>query len=336
MKVLFDHPSPFFLAHGGFETQILQTKAGLESLGVEVECARWWDRGQKADLIHYFSAARPEYLRLAQAQKLPVVMTQLFTETCNRPGWKLILQGAAVQSILAVPFFRATKDQLNWSAYQAASHLVVGLEAEKEVLFKVFRAPPSRVSVVPLGLSKTYLGASPGNRDGDYLITTGTVTPRKGSVPLAMLAHAAEVPVLFVGKPYHPSDPYWTQFEKLIDNKWVRYHAHLESELEMISLLRGARGFVLNSQFENWSLSASEAVACGLPLLLPNQKWSRERFGSEARYFERPGRGRNAGILRQFYDNCPRLEAPKIKLFSWAEVAERLKEIYSNVLSTSR
>jgi len=334
MKVLFDHPSPFFLAHGGFETQILQTKAGLESLGIEF--ARWWDREQKADLIHYFSVARPEYLRLAQTQKLPVVMTQLFTETCNRPTWKLILQGAAVQTILSVPLFRATKDQLNWSAYRASSHLVVGLEAEKDVLFKVFRVKPSRVSVVPLGLSKTYLEVSPGDRRGDYLITTGTITPRKGTVPLAMLARAAQVPVLFVGKPYHPSDPYWAQFQSLVDDKWVRHHAHVESELEMISLLGGARGFVLNSQFENWSLSVSEAVACGLPLLLPHQKWSRERFGSEARYFARPGSRQNVEILRHFYEDCPQLNAPKIRLFGWPEVAERLKEIYSTVLSTSR
>jgi glycosyltransferase involved in cell wall biosynthesis len=47
----------------------------------------------------------------------------------------------------------------------------------------------------------------------------------------------------------------------------------------MIGLLQRARGFVLNSRFENWSLAAHEAAACGLPLLLPDLPWSREQFG---------------------------------------------------------
>ena len=34
MKVLFDHPNPFLLAHGGFQVQIKQTKKALEELGI--------------------------------------------------------------------------------------------------------------------------------------------------------------------------------------------------------------------------------------------------------------------------------------------------------------
>ena len=54
----------------------------------------------------------------------------------------------------------------------------------------------------------------------------------------------------------------------------------------MVALLQASRGFVLMSQFENWCLSAHEAVACGLPVLVPDQNWSRERFGNAARYFQ--------------------------------------------------
>lgn len=46
MKVLFDHSFPFALAHGGFQIQIEQTKAALESLGVSVDYLRWWDDSQ--------------------------------------------------------------------------------------------------------------------------------------------------------------------------------------------------------------------------------------------------------------------------------------------------
>ena len=33
MKVLFDHPNPFMLAHGGFQIQIEQTKKAPERIG---------------------------------------------------------------------------------------------------------------------------------------------------------------------------------------------------------------------------------------------------------------------------------------------------------------
>jgi glycosyltransferase involved in cell wall biosynthesis len=85
--------------------------------------------------------------------------------------------------------------------------------------------------------------------------------------------------VLFVGKPFAAGDSYWEQFRQLVDNKYVRHQPHVASEQEMIGLLQRARGFVLNSRFENWSLAAHEAAACDLPLLLPDLPWSREQFG---------------------------------------------------------
>jgi glycosyltransferase involved in cell wall biosynthesis len=334
MKVLFDHPYPFWLAHGGFRTQIEHTKRGLEQIGVEVEFARWWDPDQKGDLVHFFSVAQTEYLRLANRQNLPVVMTPLLSSPCNRSHWQLALQGALVRTVRAVPFFRASKEQLRLTAYDASRHLIVGLEAERKVLVRVFGIDAQQISIAPLGLSNTYLQAGIGKRKGDNLICTGTIHSVKRTVLLANLAREAQVPVLFVGKPYHPTDPYWLKFKGLIDNKWVRYHPHVETEAEMISLLQAARGFVLYSEYENWCLSASEAAACGLPLLLPDQNWSRERFGSEARYFS-PGNARDhVSVIQQFYQECPGLSVPRKSLFSWQEVARVLKAAYDRVLSS--
>jgi glycosyltransferase involved in cell wall biosynthesis len=336
LKVLFDHGQPFILAHGGFQTQIEQTKAGLRQIGIDVEYMRWWDAEQAGDLIHFFSTARTQYLQLARRRRLPVIMTQLFSATCNRSNWHLGIQAAVTRSVLGLPLFRNIKDQLTWTAYRACDQLVVGLEAEKTVLVRVFGIDPARISIVPLGLSASYLEAPPSDRRGEHLVSTGTITQQKGSIPLALMARAARVPILFVGKPYDVNDSYWLQFQSMVDDRWIKYHPHVVTEGEMIELLRGARGFVLNSEFENWSLSASEAVACGLPLLLRDQKWSRERFGNQSRYFTAPGRRENVEILRRFYEDCPHLPPPKIKLFSWVEVAERLQNVYRAAAQTSR
>jgi glycosyltransferase involved in cell wall biosynthesis len=334
MKVLFDHLQPFFFAHGGFQTQIEQTRQGLLELGVEVEWLRWWDDTQKGDLIHYFGTAPASYLRQARSIGIPTVMTTLFTATCNRSDRLLRLQGTVVRTVLGLPVGGGIKRQLEWSSFGLCDRNVVGLEAERRVLELVYGLPASRVSLLPLGLPDRFLSAQPSDRAGDHLICVGTITERKCSVELADLARRAEVPILFVGKPYAESDPYWKTFSSKIDNHWVRYQPHVHSEDEMIALLRNARGCVVKSWYENWCLAAHEAAACGLPLLVPDQKWSRERFGAEATYFSTDGTG-DAEILRRFYQHCPDQSQPKIQLHSWRDVATLLRPIYESVANQS-
>lgn len=333
MKVLFDHAAPFALAHGGFQTQIEQTKAGLERLGIEVEYLRWWDDKQSGDLIHYWGVPSVFYLKLAQGKKISVIVNHLFTETCNRSPMQLAIQGAITQTLLALPGWGMIKNQLTWESFRMATHLVVSLRAEKGVLRTVFDVPEKRITTVPYGMHRDFLEAGKAARDGKCLITTGTITERKRPVELALMARDAEVPLLFVGKPYHPDDPYWKKFEALIDNRFVFHRNHVDGRDEMIKLLKSSRGFVIYSEYENWCLSAHEAVACGLPVLVPDLPWSRECLGAEASYLDANGSSENPARLRAFYEKCPQLPAPGIKLYSWDEVAGQLSACYHSLLA---
>src|SRR4026208_1625078 len=104
MRVIFDHPFPFALAHGGFQVQIEQTKRGLGENQVHVDFTRWWDSQQEGDLIHYFAAAPNPYLESARAKNIPVIMTTLFTETCNRSDSQLRRQRWLTNLVLGLPF----------------------------------------------------------------------------------------------------------------------------------------------------------------------------------------------------------------------------------------
>ena len=333
MKVIFDNAAPVMLAHGGAQIQIEQTKAGLESIGVEVEYMRWWDKTQRGDLIHYFGTASNYYLNLARTTGKPVVMTTLFTAACNRSDTQLQWQGRVIKAALKFPAANGLKNQLNWGTYARATRNVVGLECERFVLEKVFHVSAKNISVVPLGLPDIYLRAGPGRRQAAHLICTGTITQRKNCLELAEMARAAQTPVLFVGRPYSETDAYWLRFKKLVDGKLVKHQPHTDSQAEMVGLLQAARGFVLMSDYENWCLSAHEAVACGLPLLVQDQKWSRERFGDQISCFQRIGNNpENVETLKQFYAAAPGLHSPAIKLHSWVEVAQELKSVYERVL----
>jgi glycosyltransferase involved in cell wall biosynthesis len=334
VKILVNCTIPFALAHGGQAIQIQQTMAALNAIGVVTEPLRWWDEQQAGDLIHYFGVPPLEHIRLAHTKGIPVVSTHLFTAACNRPAARLRLQGWMIRSFLKLPLGEGIKQQLNWRSFQNCRLNIVGLAAEQRVLELAYGIPPEQVAVVPLGLDAIFLNAGRGDRSADYLLCAGTITRRKNSVALARLAHAAQVPILFVGKPYSASEPYWREFSSLVDGRWVRHHPHVAEQTEMVSLLKSARGAVVMSAHENWCLTAHEAIACGLPLLVQDQKWSRERFGNQVRYFKSIGYSpENVTVLKQFYDEAPGLPAPNIKLYSWAEVATQLKAVYQKVLN---
>jgi hypothetical protein len=255
MKVIFDNLTPpFFLAHGGAQTQVLQTLEGLRAVGVDVETSRWWDGSQQADLIHCLGTPNRSYLDFAAKKGIPVVSTTLFTATCNRSPRQLSFQGAMISALLAlpgIPPWPAIRSQLKWDCYRRCRINVVGIEAEADVLTRVYGVPREQIRIVPLGLADPFLAAGPGPRNEEHLITTGTITERKRSLELARMAIEAQVPVCFVGKPYDRTEPYWKAFEKLIDGRYVRHVSHTESVEEMIRLLQTARGFVLSSDYEN-------------------------------------------------------------------------------------
>lgn len=335
MKVLIDCHLPFSVAHGGMQTQIEQTKARLEEIGVEVDYLHWWDGNQRPDLIHFFGVPSGGYVTYARMQGVRFLLNNLFTATCNRGDFTLSVQAVATRAVQTLPLFRTFLTQPAWKAYMDADHHVVSLQAEKEVLQRVYRVPAERITCVPYGLSETFLKAGRGERSESHLICTGTIHPRKRNVELARLARQAQVPLLFVGKPYSEAEAYWQEFKGLVDGRFVKHLPHTNSPQEMADLLKRSRGFVLMTMYENWCLSAHEAAACGLPVLLPDQKWARERFGAQANYFK-GGPAQDAGILREFYEKCPSLPSPDIRHYSWMEVAEQLKAVYERMLNTSR
>jgi glycosyltransferase involved in cell wall biosynthesis len=336
MKILLNCPIPFPFAHGGQQIQIEQTKNALEKIGVETEFLRWWDEKQTGDILHQIGQMTPPMVRLAQKNGWRVANTFLLTGQCNRSEKELLLRRMLIRPLMAAPLPRNLKELLPWQVFRTCDRVIVGLEAERMVMEKVYGVRHERISLVPLGLAESYLKAGPAERSENHLICSGTIGPLKSSVEIARLAVAAKTPVLFVGKPFDFKSDYWREFEKLIDGKIVKHHPHVASEGELISLLKKSRGYVLLSRYENWSLAAHEAAACGLPMLVQDQRWSRERFGDKVQFWPSSGSEDRARALREFYDRCPSMTAPQIHLHSWIEAAGALRDVYKDMLAKPR
>lgn len=332
MKILFDHPTPFLLAHGGLQNQIEETKAALERLGVTVEFLRWWDSAQRGDIIHFFGRPSAAYIDFAHAQNIGVVMAELLTGLGSRAASQRFVQKGIIElakKVFPVSFLA----KMSWEAYAKVDRILALTAWEADLMCRIFGARSGRVEVVPNGVSEDFLGGATPMREG-FLLCTATVTERKRVLELAEAAVAAGTPLRIIGNPYGGTSAYVSRFLDFCARHrgLVQYDRAISDRSTLAEIYRKARGFVLLSTMESLSLSALEAAACGCPLLLSDLPWARSSFGGEASYCPVAGRETTAKLLRNFYDAAPRLTVPK-KPSSWVEVAGQLVSIYEEVIA---
>jgi glycosyltransferase involved in cell wall biosynthesis len=336
VKILFDHSSPFLLAHGGFQIQIEETKRALEELGVSVEFLRWWDDSQRGDVIHFFGRPAGPNVDLAHKKNIRVVMSELLTGLGSRSAATIAVQRLVIHGVQKiVPHAFWTK--MGWDSYAKVDRIIALTPWESELMQRVFGAPEERIAVIPNGVGEEFLTKPNRSPRADYLVCTATITQRKRIVETGLAAVEAKTPLWVIGKPYSETDPYAQRFFVLAKqhSDLIRYEGPIQDRDQLARAYREARGFVLLSNQESLSLSALEAAACECPLLLSDLPWARTVFGDAAEYCQLANVSVTAKALRRFYDAAPSLRTPP-KPASWMEVGQRLKTLYENLLSNSR
>jgi glycosyltransferase involved in cell wall biosynthesis len=336
MKVLFDHHTPFSLAHGGFQHQLAQTKAALEKNGVETDYVRWWDAAQRGDIIHFVGRPTADYIAFAHGQGCKVIVAELLTATGSRSRRQLAFQKISTGVLRKMlPGTFATR--MAWDSYRLADACIALTPWEAHLMNYLFGAPKGRVHVVPNGVEEIFLNSQKTAR-GQWLVCTATITERKRVLELAQAAVRAQTPLWIIGKAYAASDPYAQKVLALAKQQpqIVRYEGEISDRARLAQIYREARGFVLLSSMESLSLSALEAAACECPLLLSDLPWAQSAFGKTANYCPLTNSVETtAQALRKFYDAAPSLPLPP-KPATWDEVARQLEKIYERLLSTSR
>jgi len=336
MIILFDHPEPALLAHGGLLTQIKQTKAALEALGCQVDYVRWWDETQRADVLHFFGRMPSHLVRIAQAKGIKVVLGELLTEQGSRPAWQLWGQRQTTRLLRTLLPARLTQS-FRWESHRLADAHVALTAWEAHLFNYLFDAPKDRIHVIPNGVDRAYLDSTPAKR-GPWLVCTATITERKRVLELAQAAFQAQTPLWIIGKAFSDADTYAREFLELVKThpQTLRFEGPLADRVKLAQAYRESRGFVLLSSCESLSLSALEAAACECPLLLSDLPWARTVFQEHASYCPvASSTSLTAPVLRRFYDTAPQLPAPP-KPLSWMEVAKQVKALYETLLAAPR
>lgn len=155
----------------------------------------------------------------------------------------------------------------------------------RQELLEVFGLSPERVLSIPLGVSPLFHPRGPqetgavlqaqGLVHGSYLLTVGTLEPRKNLVA-ALRAYArlpqraqAAFPLVLAGMKGWHSDELDREMAPLLASGRVRMTGYL-ARGDLAALIAGATALVYPSIYEGFGLPPLEAMASGVPTIVSN------------------------------------------------------------------
>ncbi|MBN1397044.1 MAG: glycosyltransferase family 4 protein [Bacteroidetes bacterium] len=238
-------------------------------------------------------------------------------------------------------FLFFTKD-----AVQRANRIIAISHSTKKDICEFFGTSSEKIEVVHLGVDHTLYNpkASPLKRKNPYLLSVGTLQPRKNYVMLfrafRKLCEKTNgiCELLIVGK----RGWFWEDIEKEAANgsfsERIHFLGYVPDE-QMPSLYAGCEFFVMPSLYEGFGIPLLEAMACGKAVIASNASSLPEIVD-------------DAGILLDPKDECAWTEAmlellkdksernelgksafSKAACFSWEKMASETLEVYQKVLA---
>lgn len=327
MKIIFDAKPPFAWAHGGAQVLVEKLMQYLPELGVEVEPLRWWDEKQTGDILSLFYWPDSNIL-YAKRRGLKIVNYVFLDGFTSKSKLSLFARKLLIKSFKRV--FNSYSTALGWNYNNIADAFIYPSNYDKQVGNYLFDADLNRSHVVLHGVDDKYFVKPDGVfHKEDYLISVGTIHERKNSLLLAEIAKTTKIPVVFLGKPYNSSEPYYQKFLKMVDNEYVIYKGFV-SEDDKIELLRRARGFILLSKAESGNIAVLEAFASGCPVFLPDLGWARGIYDGYATFGQLCNRRKLIRQISNFF-SCSDKITRKFPVLSWREVSGKYLEVYKEL-----
>ena len=213
-----------------------------DRLSTLVRDATWYPfalgRSRAADVLHcptYRGPLRPRLPLVVTVHDLAVFR---HPETFNR--WTRTYSPRVVPHVLA-----------------AARRIIAVSEFTKRELVDVLDLPAEKIRVVPNGVDDEFTQTGPA-AEGEYILTVGTLEPRKNLQRLVEAARRNDVELRVVGARG------WGGVE--VGGNGVRWLGEV-SDTELASLYRGALCVVYPSVYEGFGIPVLEAMACGAPVV---------------------------------------------------------------------
>jgi glycosyltransferase involved in cell wall biosynthesis len=139
----------------------------------------------------------------------------------------------------------------------AAQRIIAVSEFTRRELVELLHVPDDKIRVVPNGVDEEFTREGPA-AEGDYVLTVGTLEPRKNLARLVEAARRSDLELRVVGARG------WGKVE--VGGNGVRWLGEV-SDTELARLYRGALCVAYPSLYEGFGIPVLEAMACGAPVV---------------------------------------------------------------------
>ncbi len=331
MKILLSDTTYSYLFPGGKQVHAEKIFTNLKELNVDVEFENWHDPNLKGDIIHFFGYNDFNKIKALKKKGYKLVYTHILDGLTNLSKTKLRYHELKNKLIRKLP--ERFNVMFPWKALNLFDAIIYMHDNDRNTAVKLYNVDQKKTYVIPHAVDSLDNFKGEGlHSDEKYLVSLGSIIPRKNLVFTAEICRKNNIPIKFIGHPFDRNSDYFKKFIENTDSTCVEYLDFL-SEKEKINVLKGASGFILLSFGESGCISVYEAAATGLPLLLSDLPWAKGYEKPNDLHFTSP---MNSKIAEQkiidFYANSKKQLEPTFEVHTWKEIATLYNEIYFSVL----
>jgi glycosyltransferase involved in cell wall biosynthesis len=339
LRVAFVPQIPYFLGYAGFEVQLDRTLEALRERGVDAQRYDPWSHTLDADILHVFGTERQQQpiVERARARGIPTVVSAMYM---RRMSGLTLKAWNALERITRIP----TTQGLRRNIVQNANAIIALSSYERDELVQFLDAEPSKIHIIGNGVDQRFFtsNAAPfieayGVRD--FVLSVGTVEPRKNQVRLIQALGPTGIPLVVLGSATSlataEQERYIAEVRALVAQydsvTWIEGLPH-DSPL-LPAAYAAARVHVLASTVEAQGLVSAEAVAAGASIVVSDLPNLRSFFGDSAWYAD-PTHTASIKAAVEAAWQAPRGQRTAVRptwLRSWDDVAAALVEVYTSI-----
>ena len=204
---------------------------------------------------------------------------------------------------------------------RAADRIIAVSEFTKRELTDLLAVPGDKIRVVPNAVGETFRPEGPA-ASGNYVLSVGTLEPRKNLARLIEATRRVDVELRVVGAPG------WGGVE--VHGNGVRWLGE-PPDAELAELYRGALCVAYPSLYEGFGLPVLEAMACGSPVVTSAGGATEETAGGAAVLVDPADPESIAAGLREAVtrrDELRRRGVDRAGRFTWRAAAEATAAVY--------
>lgn len=239
----------------------------------------------------------------------------------------------------------------SWSKYsiEKSAHIIAPSQSTKDDIIKSYHVEPSKVSVTYEGYDKDKFKPqskvkvesvrSKYKIKGDYIITVGTLQPRKNierlieafAITINKKLETRNLSLVIAGKKGWMYDPILVKArESGIEDKVI--FTDFVPDEDLPSLISGATLYVNPSLWEGFGIPVIEAQACGVPVMVSNTSSLPEIVGESAILVDPTNVTSIAEGIKQALDpkvakDLKEKGFKNIKRFSWLNCAQQTLKV---------